>query len=562
MKSRLYLAVLLIASASVTCFTAAAQQSATAPAAMAASNVVPSLINYAGVLKDASGRTLTSVTGVTFLLYGAEQGGAPLWLETQNVTPDKSGHYTVQLGMTSAKGLPSDVFVSGEARWLAVQIGNEAEQPRALLVAVPYAMKAADAQTLGGLPASAFVLATPPNSGAAPAATGSPALSSSSATPSSAPPPATSNVTTTGGTASTIPMFTTATNIQNSILTQISTTAINVGGRLNLPALGTATAAAGFNSRPLDFVASVFNGTTSTPVPQTFQWQAEPANNDKSTATGTLNLLYATGTAVPAETGLKINNKGQLTFAAGQTFPGTGPGTVKSVGLTAPATDFTVSGSPVTGTGTLNFAWNVVPTSSDVANAIVKRDATGSFSAGSGGFAGNLAAAGVVSGAAGSFSGGLIVGGAESVTGNLTVGGTISGNGSGLTNVNASNVASGTTLRGNYGVEVNAAAAGARGVSTFSFGFTLASAPTVNFIAAGGASTTNCPGSSSNPLALAGQLCVYESFNNGNVGFSCIVRTGPNYSCGLADPWGAGLFLSSTTTGQTTSVGSWAVTAP
>ena len=124
----------------------------------------------------------------------------------------------------------------------------------------------------------------------------------------------------------------------------------------------------------------------------------------------------------------------------------------------------------------------------------------------------------------------------------LTVGGTISGNGSGLTNVRASNVASGTTLRGNYGVEVNAAGAGARGISTFSFGLALASAPTVNFIAAGGASTTNCPGSSSNPLALAGQLCVYESFNNGNVGFSCIVRTGANYACGVADPSGAGLY--------------------
>ena len=74
MKSRLHLAVLLIASASVTCLTAPAQRSATAPAAMAASDVVPSLINYTGVLKDASGRTLASVTGVTFLLYSAEQG--------------------------------------------------------------------------------------------------------------------------------------------------------------------------------------------------------------------------------------------------------------------------------------------------------------------------------------------------------------------------------------------------------------------------------------------------------------------------------------------------------
>jgi hypothetical protein len=546
MKTRMHLAALLIVCALMTSLTAVAQQNANAAAATAASNVVPSLINYTGVLKDASGRTLTTITGVTFLLYSAEQGGAPLWLETQNVTPDRTGHYTVQLGTTSAKGVPSDLFVSGEARWLAVQIGSEDEQSRALLVAVPYAMKAVDAQTLGGLPASAFVLAAPPSSGATPAATGSSTASLSSASPSSAPPPATSNVTTTGGTGGTIPMFTTATNVQNAILTQTGTTAINVGGRLNLPALSTATAAAGFNSRPLDFVASVFNSTTSTAVPQTFQWQAEPANNDKTTATGTLNLLFFQGTAAPAETGFKINNKGLLTFAAGQTFPGT----VKSVGLTAPATDFTVSGSPVTGTGTLNFAWNVVPTSADVANAIVKRDATGSFTAGSGAFAGNLAAAGVVSGAAGSF------------TGNLTVGGTISGNGSGLTNVNASNVASGTTLRGNYGVEVNAAAGGARGVSTFSFGFTLASAPAVNFIPSGGASTTNCPGSSSNPLALAGQLCVYETFNNGNVGFSCIVRMGGSYACGLADPWGAGLFLTSTAAGQATSVGSWAVTAP
>lgn len=65
MKSRLHMALLLIASAFLTSLTAATQQSATEAAAMATSNVVPSLINYTGVLKDAGGRTLTSVTGVT-----------------------------------------------------------------------------------------------------------------------------------------------------------------------------------------------------------------------------------------------------------------------------------------------------------------------------------------------------------------------------------------------------------------------------------------------------------------------------------------------------------------
>jgi hypothetical protein len=59
-----------------------------------------------------------------------------------------------------------------------------------------------------------------------------------------------------------------------------------------------------------------------------------------------------------------------------------GTGTVTSVGLSAPASDFTVSGSPVTASGTLALNWNVTPTRADTANAIVKRDSTGSFSAG------------------------------------------------------------------------------------------------------------------------------------------------------------------------------------
>jgi hypothetical protein len=124
---------------------------------------VPNLVGFSGILKDASGRTVTGITGVTFLLYKDAQGGAPLWVEAQSVAPDKTGHYAVQLGSTTSAGLPSEVFMSGEARWLAVQMAGEAEQPRVLLVAVPYAMKAGDAATIGGLPASAFVLAAPVN---------------------------------------------------------------------------------------------------------------------------------------------------------------------------------------------------------------------------------------------------------------------------------------------------------------------------------------------------------------------------------------------------------------
>jgi len=124
------------------------------------------------------------------------------------------------------------------------------------------------------------------------------------------------NVTTTGGTVNTVPLFTpTGTNIQSSIVTQTGTSGINVLGKLNHPASATATATAGKASRPEAFTASAFNSGTAAAVTQNFQLQAEPANNNTASPSGTLNLLYAAGTAAPAETGLKINNKGVITFA-------------------------------------------------------------------------------------------------------------------------------------------------------------------------------------------------------------------------------------------------------
>jgi len=144
--------------------------------------------------------------------------------------------------------------------------------------------------------------------------------------------PASSNVTTTGGTVNAIPLFTTATNIQSSILTQTGTTGLNVLGKLTLPAAGVATAGGGKNSRSEGFVASAFNSTTSTAVAQTFQLQAEPAGNNTAAASGTLNLLYGSGTNAATETGLKISNKGVITFAPGQTFPGGGPFCIATAG--------------------------------------------------------------------------------------------------------------------------------------------------------------------------------------------------------------------------------------
>ena len=100
-------------------------QSQTAPASSAD---VPHFVRFSGTAKDAHGKPLSGTVGVTFALYKEEQGRSPLWLETQNVQADVNGHYTVYLGASKSGGLPQDVFVSGEARWLGVQPEGQAEQ--------------------------------------------------------------------------------------------------------------------------------------------------------------------------------------------------------------------------------------------------------------------------------------------------------------------------------------------------------------------------------------------------------------------------------------------------
>jgi hypothetical protein len=125
---------------------------------------VPRLIKFSGTLKDSKGDAKTGVAGVTFAIYAEQEGGAPLWIETQNVTfgtgGDEAGRYTVLLGANSNGGVPVDLFSTGQTRWLGIEGADIQESPRVLLASVPYALKAADAETLAGMPASAFMLAS------------------------------------------------------------------------------------------------------------------------------------------------------------------------------------------------------------------------------------------------------------------------------------------------------------------------------------------------------------------------------------------------------------------
>lgn len=137
----------------------AAQTASGNPAAVTAQ--VPRLVRLGATIKDESGNPLAGRMNVTFSLYSEQTGGTPLWQETQDLTLDANGHSSVMLGSTYPNGIPLGLFSSGEAQWLGVQPEGHAEQPRVMLLSVPYALKAGDAATLGGLPPSAFVHAAP-----------------------------------------------------------------------------------------------------------------------------------------------------------------------------------------------------------------------------------------------------------------------------------------------------------------------------------------------------------------------------------------------------------------
>jgi hypothetical protein len=118
----------------------------------------PRVIKFGGVLADSMGRPLSGEVEVTFALYKNETDEEPLWKESQNVTVDNQGGYTALIGSTQSAGIPVELFRSDDARWLGVQIQGEPQRPRILLVSVPYALKAVEAEKLGGKSISDFVL--------------------------------------------------------------------------------------------------------------------------------------------------------------------------------------------------------------------------------------------------------------------------------------------------------------------------------------------------------------------------------------------------------------------
>jgi hypothetical protein len=346
---------------------AAWPQSAEAPAA-SAPTPVPALVPLAGVAADAHGKPLDGEVTITFRIYSDEQSGDVLWSETQTVALDSAGHYKAELGALSPDGIPIAIFETGEARWLEAQVAGQPAQPRVLLASVPYAMKAANAELLSGHSAGEFVTREQLSEQLAGT---SRALS---ATGGDHPDTSPSG----SGTANTVPLWASSSKLGDSAITQLGTAAaprVGVGtstpastldvngattlrGSVSLPAATGATATAGTVSPTLSMTGSSFKSGGAA-VAQRFGWRVEPQSNNTVNPSSTLTLLYSAGGEGLANTGLALNPNGQISFAAGQTFPGT----LASVSASAPLTVTTSGGAVSMGLntsslqGTLNGAY-------------------------------------------------------------------------------------------------------------------------------------------------------------------------------------------------------------
>jgi trimeric autotransporter adhesin len=184
-----------------------------AQTAAVTSPVIPQMMKYSGVAVDSARDTVE----VVFRIYSGAESGEALWSEAQRVVVGQDGTYSVLLGAATEGGLPQTVFASGQALWLGVSIERAPELARIPLVSVPYAMKAADAETLGGVPASEFVTQGQIRTANPPAPEAHDSAATRGAVHANGSPTGTPNGSGTGGV---IPLWYNSDTLTNSALTE------------------------------------------------------------------------------------------------------------------------------------------------------------------------------------------------------------------------------------------------------------------------------------------------------------------------------------------------------
>jgi hypothetical protein len=276
---------------------------------------LPVIVKFSGKMREFGGTIPAGLRGMTFALYKDQTGGVSLWMETQTVSVDNQGRFTVLLGNTTA--IPASRFASAEPRWVGLTLDDGEERPRVQLSSVPYAFKAADADTLGGKNSDEFVTQQQLNS-----------LLNALKWP---PPIPSTSVSFPPSGVAVVP------NLNADLLHGLSDSAFaklatnnlfhgsqNFAGGIEMPAnnLEPNTASI-FDSAPLDFESSSPGAHANTVMTGRFRWVSRSLAPVGNSPTARLSLLFGANGVNPTSTGLSINSDGTINFVPGQQLPST-----------------------------------------------------------------------------------------------------------------------------------------------------------------------------------------------------------------------------------------------
>jgi len=113
---------------------------------------VPGQVDFQGLLLDAAGEKVNGAVDLVFRLYDAPSAGTLLWTESHADVQVADGVYGVTLGAVTP--LTQEVLAVGNV-YLEIQVESETLTPRRQLLAVPYALRAENADNVNGV-AGAF----------------------------------------------------------------------------------------------------------------------------------------------------------------------------------------------------------------------------------------------------------------------------------------------------------------------------------------------------------------------------------------------------------------------
>ena len=129
--------------------------------AAAAVVAAPASFTYQGALAGDGGTPLTGSHIVEFRIYEAQTGGTPLWGRAYGVTLNADGVFNVAIGDTAGAVIPgvaatglATIFANkaGTTLYIGLTVQDSSGEiaPRQALLAVPYAIHAADAAKASG----------------------------------------------------------------------------------------------------------------------------------------------------------------------------------------------------------------------------------------------------------------------------------------------------------------------------------------------------------------------------------------------------------------------------